>query len=157
MEENKEICINENAAEKPAEKSPEEIISEYERDLGELRNRLSELKKERVIEVSLMKNGARNLTAAKALIDKNKLTFDEKGEVFGLDEQIERLKNSENSSFLFQNPRNIEIVGAEITENLCGNEFYSDDVSEINLTKQGSLYKNNPSLAQKITKTLFGK
>ena len=152
MEEEKEIQ-SEEITKNENEKSAEDILVDY----NNLQNKFAELSKERAIEVLLLQSGARNLTAAKALIDKNKVTFDEFGKVFGLEEQIDYLKNSDNSSFLFKNPSNLEIVGAEVTENLCGSEFYSNSFSEINLTKQGNLLKNNPSLAQKITKSLFGK
>lgn len=53
-------------------------------------------------ELALVKAGALNTKAASALIDKDKLGLDEKGNVTGLDEQLEALKSDDNSKFLFK-------------------------------------------------------
>lgn len=53
-------------------------------------------------ELALVKAGALNTKAASALIDKNKLSLDEKGNVTGLDEQLEALKSDDSSKFLFK-------------------------------------------------------
>ena len=53
-------------------------------------------------ELALVKAGALNTKAASALIDKDKLGLDEKGNVTGLDEQLEALKSDDSSKFLFK-------------------------------------------------------
>lgn len=53
-------------------------------------------------ELALVKAGALNTKAASALIDKDKLSLDEKGNVTGLDEQLEVLKSDDSSKFLFK-------------------------------------------------------
>ncbi|WCZ19989.1 scaffolding protein [Lacticaseibacillus paracasei] len=53
-------------------------------------------------ELALVKAGALNTKAASALIDKDKLSLDEKGSVTGLDEQLEALKSDDSSKFLFK-------------------------------------------------------
>lgn len=53
-------------------------------------------------ELALVKAGALNTKAASALIDKDKLSLDEKGNVTGLDEQLEALKSDDSSKFLFK-------------------------------------------------------
>lgn len=53
-------------------------------------------------ELALVKAGALNTKAASALIDKDKLSLDEKGNVAGLDEQLEALKSDDSSKFLFK-------------------------------------------------------
>lgn len=53
-------------------------------------------------ELALVKAGALNTKAASALIDKDKLGLDEKGNITGLDEQLEALKSDDSSKFLFK-------------------------------------------------------
>lgn len=53
-------------------------------------------------ELALVKAGALNTKAASALIDKDKLSLDEKGNVTGLNEQLEALKSDDSSKFLFK-------------------------------------------------------
>lgn len=53
-------------------------------------------------ELALVKAGALNTKAASALIDKDKLGLDEKGNVTGLDDQLEALKSDDSSKFLFK-------------------------------------------------------
>lgn len=53
-------------------------------------------------ELALVKAGALNTKAASALIDKDKLGLNEKGNVTGLDEQLEALKSDDSSKFLFK-------------------------------------------------------
>lgn len=53
-------------------------------------------------ELALVKVGALNTKAASALIDKDKLSLDEKGNVTGLDEQLKALKSDDSSKFLFK-------------------------------------------------------
>lgn len=53
-------------------------------------------------ELALVKAGALNTKAASALIDKDKLSLDDKGNVTGLDEQLKALKSDDSSKFLFK-------------------------------------------------------
>lgn len=53
-------------------------------------------------ELALVKAGALNTKAASALIDKDKLGLDDKGNVTGLKEQLEALKSDDSSKFLFK-------------------------------------------------------
>lgn len=58
-----------------------------------------------LIEIALLKAGARNIKAAAALLEPESISIDENGNVSGLDEQIERLKKDEESAFLFTAPQ----------------------------------------------------
>jgi hypothetical protein len=53
------------------------------------------------IESALTKAGARNIKAARALLDMEKVTVDENNEVVGLSEQVQGLTDSEDTKFLF--------------------------------------------------------
>lgn len=63
---------------------------------------LKETKLNYQTELALVKAGALNTKAASALIDKDKLSLDEKGNVTGLDEQLKTLKSDDSSKFLFK-------------------------------------------------------
>ena len=61
---------------------------------------LSKAKIEMGVENALLKHKARNLKSVLALIDFDKITDGENG-ISGIEEQIEQLKNSDETSFLF--------------------------------------------------------
>ncbi|MEO1782251.1 phage scaffolding protein [Enterococcus diestrammenae] len=63
-------------------------------------NTIATLKKESAIDVALLKAGAKNSKAAKALLDAEKIELAEDGTIKGLDEQLETIR-AEND-FLFQ-------------------------------------------------------
>lgn len=66
----------------------------------ELNTKVSEMNKNYAIENGVRDAKARNLTAVMALLDKEKITY-ENGELNGLTEQLETLKSGEDTSFLF--------------------------------------------------------
>lgn len=53
------------------------------------------------VESALTKAGARNIKAARALLDMEKVTIDENNEVTGISEQVQGLTDSEDTKFLF--------------------------------------------------------
>lgn len=53
------------------------------------------------VETALTKAGAKNIKAARALLNMESLNLDEKGEVVGLKEQVKGLMDSEETGFLF--------------------------------------------------------
>lgn len=59
------------------------------------------LKMDNAVEMALMKAGAKNTKAVKALLDLTKATLGEDGTVAGLADQIEKLTKADDSSFLF--------------------------------------------------------
>ncbi len=66
------------------------------------------------VENALIKHKAKNVKAVLALIDFNKITRGEDG-LIGIEEQIEALKNNEETSFLFDSVKG-KIVGAPAEE-----------------------------------------
>lgn len=71
----------------------------------DLNNQLNNLHLDFAVETGLREAGAKNIKAAKALLDMGKITRTD-GVVSGLNEQIEALKGAEDSAFIFgtQNP-----------------------------------------------------
>ncbi|QBO36966.1 scaffolding protein [Periweissella cryptocerci] len=52
-------------------------------------------------ELALTKAGAKNVKAAKALLDMDNIKFDKDGKIEGLNEQLEAIKTAEDTSFMF--------------------------------------------------------
>lgn len=75
---------------------------------AEYEAKIAALKLDFAVEAALLRAGARNVTAAGALIDREKLSLDEKGRAEGLEEQIAALKENEETSFLFQDRTQIK-------------------------------------------------
>ena len=63
-------------------------------------NTIATLKKESAIDVALLKAGAKNSKAAKALLDVEKIELAEGGTIKGLDEQLETIRTE--NDYLFQ-------------------------------------------------------
>ena len=71
----------------------------------EYEGKIKALKRDFAVESALVKAGARNLKAARALIDMDAVDFDEKGQVTGLSEQLDCLAKGEDTGFLFGGDR----------------------------------------------------
>lgn len=76
-----------------------EKASEYERGKSEVQADFDKYKNDRAIDDVLLKSGARNSTAVKALLDMDKVSFKD-GKPEGLAEQLEALKK--DSGYLFE-------------------------------------------------------
>lgn len=88
---------------KNSNKSNEDLqtkVTEYEGQIEILKEQSADIQKQSAIELSLVKNGARNPKAVKALLDDKSLELQEDGTVKGLDEQIQAYKESD--AYLFQ-------------------------------------------------------
>lgn len=64
--------------------------------------KVSAIKKENAVDLALTRNGAKNIVAAKALMNLDEIGFENGGAV-GIDEQIAKLKRE--NSFLFENEK----------------------------------------------------
>ena len=81
-----------------------EKITQLETDktnlTNELNTKVSTLQKAHAIESGVRDAKAKNVKAVMALLDMDKITY-ENGELSGISEQLEALKNGDDSSFLF--------------------------------------------------------
>lgn len=66
------------------------------------KSEIQDLKLNNAIEVSLLNNNAINNKAVLPFIDKQAISFDANGNVLGLNEQIQNLMQSKDTSFLFK-------------------------------------------------------
>lgn len=118
--------------EKPLEKEKAEeeklLNAALEKQRLEYEGKIKALKRDFAVETALVRAGARNLRAAKALIDLDSLDLDEKGEVTGLKEQLEGLARGEDTSFLFEREKSFapeEESGAQDTESMSYKQLCS--------------------------------
>jgi len=78
---------------------------------------IKKIKMELGVENALIKSKAKNVRAASALIDFDRLGYDENG-ISGIDEQIDVLKKNAETSFLFdeESDKKLKFVGAKAEE-----------------------------------------
>lgn len=99
---------------------------------------IQQIKINTAVESALSKAGARNLKAAKAMLEMGKVSLDDKGEAVGLKEQIDALKGGEDTSFLFT----AENVGGFVPGQ--GGEA-PVDTSKMNYEQLASYIESNPN------------
>ena len=82
-------------------KQIEQIQSDNKKKDEEHAAEIKRLKIDAAIDTALTEAKAKNLKAAKALLDMEKITLNDKGEISGLSEQIKSLTGSKDTSFIF--------------------------------------------------------
>lgn len=115
---------------------------------GEYEKKIAELKKSTAIEMYLVSQKAKNIKAAKALLDLEKISLDGDN-IIGIEDQVKGLKEKE--SYLFgedklsgRDPhKDTEPVDPLMKKNPFSKEHF-------NLTEQGRLYREDPELAKKL-------
>ena len=85
----------------------------------ELNTKVSEVQKKHAIENSVRDAKAKNVKAVMALLDMEKIKFED-GELSGVSEQLENLTKGEDTKFLFDGT-NISISGATLNQPNGGN------------------------------------
>lgn len=128
-------------------KKLDEAIAKNKADSEQAAAELAVYKKDNAVNMQLMKLGAKNIKAVKALIDLGKVSIDGEN-VIGLQEQLEAVKTSD--PYLFEPA----ITGREP---YSGDKTPADEYKDnpfrketFNLTKQGQLMRDNPELARKL-------
>jgi len=105
---------------------------------AEFEAQIQSIKVNSAIEAALTKAGAKNIKAARALLNTETISLDEKGEAVGLNEQIEALKGDEGSSFLFA------VQGAEGFTPGQGTNPPEVDTSKMNYTQMCAYLDEHP-------------
>lgn len=120
------------------------LSAEYERGLLEGQSQLDEFKNEQALNNELSKSGAKNPEILKPLIDLTSVSF-ENGEIRGLDEQIEKIR--QENPFLFEDdkPAPRFTLRPESSDKITKKSF--DKMSYMDRVK---LYSKNPALYNKL-------
>ena len=118
----------------------EKILAKYNGIMTEVENNhntaMADIIKNNAISNALFKANAKTERAVKALLDMDKIVVDENGAVSGIDEQIERLMQSDDTSYLFEGKN---IVGSSIGESPKEPEVNLDDM---NYTQMCAYFEN---------------
>lgn len=99
--------------------------SEYESQIEKLNNDLKTTKINNAIELCIIKEKGKNTKAISALLDMDKITLTDDGNIEGLDDQIKNIK--ENNTYMFDEAT--KVVGTNLstdktqTTDLTVNEF----------------------------------
>lgn len=106
---------------------------------------LTALKIENAIENYLLKNKAKNNKAVRALLDMEKISISDTGEVIGLNDQITSLVSNEDTKFLFHNTEENNTSNANIFSSAKPAESMTiADTSTFNIKEQFT-EKNQPT------------
>jgi hypothetical protein len=104
------------AAAEAAEKKIAEAVADKDKAAAEHKAEMAAVKIDMAVEAALTAAGARNKTAARALLDLSKAELADDGTVKGLSEQLEALAKGDDTSFLFAT----EAAGAAGTQPIKG-------------------------------------
>lgn len=84
--------------------SLQETIENHVATIKSLEKQIKESKIESAIELALTKAGARNVSLTAKAVERDLINIDKDGQIVGLEEQLKKLKESEDTSFLFKDP-----------------------------------------------------
>ena len=104
---------------------------------------LQSQKIESAIEIALTGAKARNLTAAKALLDREGVTIDKDGNVIGLNDKVKALVESEETKFMFESTETV-ITGTTPGGQPGGGGGNPIDISKMTYSQLSEYMANNP-------------
>ena len=96
----------------------EEITRLYTREINKLKEEhkkeIQNIRLENELEKAIVRSGAKTVRAVRALIDTEKAELDENGRLSGIDEQLEALRNGEDTKYLFKEKEKASFRGVSI-------------------------------------------
>ncbi len=105
------------------------------------KNEITQLKINSAVDMALTKAGAKTLKAVKALIDIDKISVDESGNVTGVEEQIKGLAEGEDTKYLFNSEA---FKGVSVGSG--GQEPEAADISKMSYTEMCAYLEKNPDV-----------
>lgn len=128
-------------------KQLDEAIAKNKADSEQAAAELAAYKKDNAVSLQIMKLGAKNIKAVKALLDLSKVSIDGEN-LIGLQDQLDALKVSDSYLF-YPAMAGREPYGGDKTppDEHKGNPFKKET---FNLTKQGQITRENPELAKRL-------
>ncbi|WP_431808797.1 phage scaffolding protein [Lysinibacillus sphaericus] len=103
---------------------------------------LQSQKIESAIEIALTGAKARNLTAAKALLDRDGVTIDKDGNVIGLTDKVKALVESEETKFMFESTETV--ITGTTPGGQPGGGGNTIDTSKMTYSQLSEYMANNP-------------
>lgn len=103
------------------------------------KNEIYSIKLENAIEKAVDNSGARTSKAVIALLNKDNISLNENGEITGVLEQLNALKENENTKYLFNNKNEISFRGVNIG---CSNNE-EKNIEDMNYDELCAYLENN--------------
>lgn len=116
---------------------------------------IKSIKINNAVNTALLSAGAKNIKAVMALVDMDKVKLSDKGDISGIDEQIEALKGSDDSKFLFKEDKPSTTIKG--VKPVSGNTGGAGAITKEQFTKMGykervELYNTNKELYDELSK-----
>lgn len=122
-------------------------IEDYKSKVADKDKQIEKIQYEAKLEVALNSSNARNVKALKGLLDMEKIVLGEDGNITGLDEQLEALKESDGYLFNDNKPGGLGGTKTHPRKTAIKNPFSKE---YFNVTEQCKLMKENPTLAEQM-------
>lgn len=119
-----------------------DLQNQIEQTKTEYENQLKQTKIENAVDLALTNAKAKNLKAAKALLDLNGVELDENGNVKGVEEKVKALVEGEDTKFLFETTTT-SLAGAQPNNN-PGINPSPPDLNNMTYSQMVEYLKNNP-------------
>ena len=81
---------------------------------------------ENEIDKALTKFGAITSKAVRALLNNDEIKFDDKGNITGINQQLDKLINDESTKYLFNDKENINFTGVNIGTSKDDNKSFEN-------------------------------
>lgn len=122
-------------------------IEDYKAKVADKDSQIQKIKYDAKLEIALNGANARNVKALRGLLDMEKITLDDNGNITGLEEQLSTLR--ETDSYLFIEDRPAGLGGGKTTPRRTAtkNPFSKE---HFNISEQCRLIKENPVLAEQL-------
>lgn len=123
-------------------------LEDYKNKISEKDKQLEKIKYNSKLEIELNKANTKSIKALKALLNLDEVKLSEDGELKGLAEQIEALKESDG--YLFNEDNKTQNLGGTTTTKRQKNIKNPFSKEHFNITEQIKLMKENPQLARQL-------
>lgn len=123
-----------------------ELQEKNEKTVADYEAKVQELQFNHALDGALTGAKAKNPKAVKALLDTEKIKFED-GKLYGLDEQLKALQESDGYLFGDDPPAK---GGDDFSKGNPGNQANPWKKDTFNLTEQGKILRQNPTLAEKL-------
>jgi len=137
--------IDNNYVQKTQFKEVKEQLNKSKAEIDSIfkqhQEQINKMKVDSAVEKSLIKSKAKNVKAVTALLDLEDAQLDQKGNVIGLEKQIQNLMKNDDTSFLFEKKQNFKgIKPAESSDEIIS------DPKKMNYEQLCNYIKQNGSI-----------
>lgn len=113
-----------------SEKTTQEIMNLMTTEMTKIKTahqaEINNIKLENEIDKALTKYGAKTSKAVRALLNNDEIKFDDKGNITGINQQLDKLINDESTKYLFNDKENINFTGVNIGTSKDDNKSFEN-------------------------------